>query len=729
MVRLYEYVLPPLEHMDADTHFAYVVKLRNTGQLPYPPIDAKDEQGIERQSGSPPLYYATAALFSVGHRAPRVDLIRNPWHAELVSPYSNDNRYLYLMNPNQHILTSSEADYINSVHWARLASHLFGIVALFAIYGLSLQLWQNKHYALLSVAFVAFNPKFLQISAAVTNDNAAIAFSAFILWAACGLVTKWRQTPWLIFGGLVMGLGALSKANALTLWVVIAFAVAYGWFCDAKGKPLVQHFWAGFRSTVILIGVALMLSGWWFLRTWLLFDDPLGFEPHRTSAWGTSLGPKFFEFVPDVPAKFSEMWGDLGTGTVEIPDWSFYLVGSWLFVALLAWRKLPLRIELLLLVISMGLGIVGLWRWSSVSHIVPGRLMMPYFVAIAPMIGWSIGQYQRLVAALFVASLAVGALIVIVISVYHAFAAPILLDEIPDDLQGQPLHFTLPDGDTIRFLGYRVDDERIERAGDVRTFSLCWQGISASDRETLAVNLAFSIEIVPLDLSEPLGKRQSVMGLGKYTLWENGAVFCDTFKLQLDETPAIGQVYRLVLSMFDYRSGIPLSADGLQIGSIWRAAPQLAPEKRPASPFSFGEIVLIDPRLSWDDESLRLQLLWSPEENIFQSRNAVMFLYNPITDENVKQLDVALGDSTYPSWAWRTGECILQEIEMPIADVPSGIYTVLLGVYDPVTLLRFPARIAGNLYPNGLIPVGQITTGDQRQNPSPTEPLTCGENG
>jgi hypothetical protein len=708
IARVYEWALPPLEHFDAKYHFSYVAKIRNDLELPYPPIDGADENGVFQQSGSPPLYYVTAALLSLLDRAPSAPLIPNPWNAELVSRRSNDNRYLHLMNPDQHAMNPRLVDYINSVHSARLASHLFGLVGLIAVYGGAYSLWKNQHIALLSAGFVAFNPKFLQETTAITNDSAAIAFGALIIWMAILLIDRWRQSRWTVVAGIVMGLAALSKANALSMWAIPCLAVAYGWFRDTQDQALLQRLRLGLRPILSMLFVAILVGGWWYIRGWILFDDPLGFNPHRNTEWGITQGPALLDFLQEIPTKSTEMWNDLGGGTIDVPTWSYYLVGIWLLAALWSWRHLPKQIEVAFLSISLLLGIVGLWRWAQVSYIVPGRLMMPYFTALALLVGWGVGQYCRWLQSLFLGSLGATALITAFVSLHFAFAAPLLLDNAPDDLQGQPIIFDLPEGDHVRFLGYRVDDEHIQQ-GQSRQFTLCWQGIGQHD--TINVDDAFALDIITNDLERRIGVRQSMMGMGRYTLWKNEAIFCDDFWLEITGETQPGQSYMLTLTMLEYISKNALPANGFRIGSLWHPAPQIDATQRSTSPYRMGDIAMVDATIQRDGDGIIIESMWSPLRSIDQDLNWVVFLRNTASGEYVRQMDAPLGGEAYPSWAWGSGECIADEISILADNLPDGTYELLLGIYDPITLIRLPATLDGTRQPNDLINIGDIENG------------------
>jgi hypothetical protein len=60
------------------------------------------------------------------------------------------------------------------------------------------------------------------------------------------------------------------------------------------------------------------------------------------------------------------------------------------------------------------------------------------------------------------------------------------------------------------------------------------------------------------------------------------------------------------------------------------------------------------------------------------------------TGELVAQADVMPRDWTYPTLWWETGEVVSDGIAVSLAGVPSGVYRLEIGVYDPDSGVRLP---------------------------------------
>ena len=65
-------------------------------------------------------------------------------------------------------------------------------------------------------------------------------------------------------------------------------------------------------------------------------------------------------------------------------------------------------------------------------------------------------------------------------------------------------------------------------------------------------------------------------------------------------------------------------------------------------------------------------------------------LVDPRTEELVAQADVMPYDWIYPTLWWETGEVVSDGIAVSLAGVPSGVYRLEIGVYDPDSGIRLP---------------------------------------
>jgi hypothetical protein len=128
------------------------------------------------------------------------------------------------------------------------------------------------------------------------------------------------------------------------------------------------------------------------------------------------------------------------------------------------------------------------------------------------------------------------------------------------------------------------------------------------------------------------------------------------------------------------------------------ALPRDFSEPTPMQPteVQFGETLLLrgyDLRPSAD--SLELILYWQARQRMDRSYKVFAHLIDSSTGELVVQDDSVPRRWTYPTHWWETGEIVEDLIELPLEGVPSGDYTLEVGVYDQDTGIRLEAYSEG----------------------------------
>jgi hypothetical protein len=90
------------------------------------------------------------------------------------------------------------------------------------------------------------------------------------------------------------------------------------------------------------------------------------------------------------------------------------------------------------------------------------------------------------------------------------------------------------------------------------------------------------------------------------------------------------------------------------------------------------------------EESLEIRLRWLALQRMGNSYKIYAHLYNPYTNEVVRQLDTIPRDWTYPTIWWEKNEIVTDSMILPMSDVESGRYELWIGLYDSETLERLP---------------------------------------
>ncbi|MCZ7544142.1 MAG: glycosyltransferase family 39 protein [Anaerolineae bacterium] len=189
---------------------------------------------------------------------------------------------------------------------------LWGAAAVWATYLIGLEVFGNRAIAVGGTAFLAFNPQFLYLSGAVNNDVPAAAAGAVVLLLSVRVVARGldaRRAAWL---GLAYGVALLTKTHLLPMIGVIGLALLLAaWRRRAWRQAL--------RALGIVLGVAALVSGWWFVRNAVLYGEPTGFV-RVTEIWGVRDPRASLTLaLMELPFAWTTLWGRFGYGQVPLP--------------------------------------------------------------------------------------------------------------------------------------------------------------------------------------------------------------------------------------------------------------------------------------------------------------------------------------------------------------------------------------------------------------------------
>ena len=86
------------------------------------------------------------------------------------------------------------------------------------------------------------------------------------------------------------------------------------------------------RANGVVLGLTLLIAGWWFVRNQLLYGDLTGFGA-VTELWGVRDPWKSFDVAwYEIPHAWSSLWGRFGFGQIPLPE-PVYDVLAWLAAA------------------------------------------------------------------------------------------------------------------------------------------------------------------------------------------------------------------------------------------------------------------------------------------------------------------------------------------------------------------------------------------------------------
>jgi 4-amino-4-deoxy-L-arabinose transferase-like glycosyltransferase len=316
-------MIPAWEANDEMDHTANIEHIAANGTLP--PIEffhrfpMPGNAHLRRlaqwhESHQPPLYYYLASLWQrlLGIRPFHPNpLDRSDWQGEPPA------RLIFVHDYDEEHRHQAEA-----LHWLRLFSVIVGLITLLLTYQAASMVLHDSALALSCAAFVGFLPKFVIVSAVVSNDGLVILFSTLtMIWLLVYLQQEksatWKSFLYAMVAGASLGAAVISKVNSLPLFPVLLLGL-----CLTE-RPIHLR-----TANALLASFGfLAVSGWWFRRNWELYHELFG-EGAATS-WLRSLLPdtiapvpwfdfqRFFIFLPR--SLIRSMWYSGGANQFAAP--------------------------------------------------------------------------------------------------------------------------------------------------------------------------------------------------------------------------------------------------------------------------------------------------------------------------------------------------------------------------------------------------------------------------
>ena len=108
------------------------------------------------------------------------------------------------------------------------------------------------------------------------------------------------------------------------------------------------------------------------------------------------------------------------------------------------------------------------------------------------------------------------------------------------------------------------------------------------------------------------------------------------------------------------------------------------------------------------DSTLQVTLEWETSAPVEKSHKVFAQLLDD-RQQIIGQNDSEPAGGRYPTNTWEPGQAVIDRRGIPIAEgTPAGDYTLLIGLYDPITGSRLPLEINGN--PAGdALPLATVT--------------------
>ncbi len=473
---IYSAATPIFEGPDEIWHFAFASYLADGGGLPV--LSAAHPNLLLRNAAHPPLYFwPLAALIAPIDRSD----FPNRFHFNLASPSitpgSHSDRPNLLTHGRNEDFPYRQS--VLAVHLGRLWSILLGVITLLGVWSVARQLapGDTGWLALAATATAAFIPQFVYGSAIINNDALAGTGGAWTLAALLALMRR-RQARWAVLSGLALGLTLLSKIGMVAMAPLPVAALV---FANIDLLSPAQRTRDQFRSrirwvlssAVIIYGMAAAIAGWWYVRNWLLYGDPLAWQIWQVLAGVGRPTPTLDQFLSDMLGLFGTFWADFGLRVDHQWAWVFTVL---VLMALVGWGRRLARKDwaqidgpgLLLAATAFALLLASAVRYSLEITDIHGRLLYPTIAAVAfalagGLAGWGrrLGRWLVTVTA---AGLFVTTALVPFLVIYPAYARPVLTaSQLPADVTPSGQSF----GGRVELVGYRLLTPRPKPAQSV----------------------------------------------------------------------------------------------------------------------------------------------------------------------------------------------------------------------------------------------------------------------
>ena len=244
------------------------------------------------------------------------------------------------------------------------------------------------------VVVMATIPMFTLVHSYYTNDTPAIAAGTFAVYATVRVSQSDFARRDVAMLGIALGLVALHKYTGFLIFPTVAAATIW---------QLARYPTRFIRVAVVLVTITTAIAGWWYVRNWMLYGDPIGVEITQAAvnaSGGAPIPPRarglnIFEFVKEtnwIAETFSTFWGGYGLEKMKLPGAAYVFFSSLLVLAtgghMLSLSKnrnrirIPDRPPLLLImsVLHFGLWAVNFWSSYTVDVALHGRYVYPTFV-------------------------------------------------------------------------------------------------------------------------------------------------------------------------------------------------------------------------------------------------------------------------------------------------------------------------------------------------------------
>lgn len=721
---VYVWLIPPFEGPDGPQHWAYVVWLVEQGSFP-PQGAAAWQTDVQQEAGQPPLYYLLAAVpaWLVGVDDPPVTFQANPHFPSSAPGTVPDNKMVAVYEATR----PQQGGWL-ALTLARVLSLLCGWLTILFTYALVRETWPHKPtLALAAAILIAVTPQVVFLSSVVSNDILAAAMGTLTLWQLARLIQRGFTSKRLFGLGLAWGLAALSKSNALLLGIPIFLAVG-GWPLVVSRWPLATGITPRIpriMSYVLWVTAGfILIAGWWYVRSWVLYGSPLGTEVHCYAPWAHCDIPHLRQNpLAEWREVFDSFWAAFGWGNIKFPAPVYLALGLLVIAAAvglikIVWELVGTRgnsvsnkqvavndlqfpaphspftihylpfIILALCFIALLVEAVALEAWMRQVTAPHGRLLFPAVGAAALLLvtGWDALNPQLARAAWGpITALALFAPWILIYPAYFP-ARP----QTRTQVLASESYIGWRYGEVVELLALRPQSRSV-MAGDVLTVHACWQTLAAPE-----AFYTLSLQLVGPE-NQVVARRRTYPDLGRYptTHWQPEVVYCEDVRVDIPADLPRTLRYEIEAAWLDEEGERLAAVDSAGNPTAATFAGQV---RLQAKSTVVGDAAATQPIITLQEHTLPLTwhigqmqtitLTWQINQAI-PTDYTVFIHFRDATGQNVFTGDGPPLAGWYPTSWWLPGEIVPDRHTVTIPpDIPPGTYQLVVGWYEPLTNTR-----------------------------------------
>ncbi|MGD1997117.1 MAG: glycosyltransferase family 39 protein [Anaerolineae bacterium] len=711
---IYSLATPPLEASDEFKHYPYVQYVQTHRDLPILDpetcLQSPGECPWLQDGGQPPAYHTLMAALTSWIDTSDLPQVRwMNWHAFIGNPTQLCNKNLVIHLPERERFPWQGS--VLAIHLIRLLTVGIGAGTVTLTYLLARELFPDQSsLALGAAAMTAFNPMFLFVNAAVNNDALAALLGClnlllFVRLARDGLqgaLPIWRYA----LAGLTVGLFVLTKLSGLGALALLACLLAWLSYRRRTLRPLLV-------GLPLAVGIAALISGWWFLRNWRIYGDPTALNVFVAIQGRRAGVPSLHDWLSEFGTFRWTYWGLFGAVDVMAPRWvyTFFdllsLVGlSGLAIWIVRRRgrtgnlqsaiRSPDRLWWIP-ALWAGILFISVLRWTWIYFSFQGRLIFPDIGGISTllMVGlrqWSPRRYRRgLTVGISVLLLVIAGAMPFV-SIIPAYTPPEPLSpaDVPVEARINPVEM----GSVARLVGWELERDpesaqgpQTVRAGESVEVVVYWRSVAPDDRDYLSF-----VRLLGRG-RELVGQvnRYPACGMVPTSLWRLGQVWRDPYRVPVARDAQTPTRLLVEVGLYDPEEGRTLGT--AQVGELKLAPPEPAPQPPDPLAVDLADGISLrgydlQPESVQAGETVTLTLYWEAAGE--PSRDYTIFIHvlDP-AGEPVLFGDAPPLEGDYPTAMWVTGEAITDPHRLALpTGIHPGQYRLVIGMYDLETMTR-----------------------------------------